>query len=178
MSGHLCEGLVEEGGIILPAFSAAMPPPPGVPLLYCALLLWVFVGVSALTERLMESIAVITSKGHWVDDGRDEDGLPQQLEVLTWNPTVANLTLMAIGSSAPEILLSSVELLGGGMYSGELGPMTIVGSAAFNLLLITGICMNALSGGETRKIHHYHVFCATAVRCTRPRAAVLCASSR
>ena len=124
----------------------------------------------------LRSVARARDLGVEDDHGRDV-GLPQQLEVLTWNPTVANLTLMAIGSSAPEILLSSVELLGGGMYSGELGPMTIVGSAAFNLLLITGICMNALSGGETRKIHHYHVFCATAERCTRPRAIVLCASS-
>jgi hypothetical protein len=113
----------------------------------------VFMGVSTLTERLMEAIAVITSQGRWVDDEPDEDGQPtqvstkatlpllvsssyaltcclwSQVEVLTWNPTVANLTLMAIGSSAPEILLSSVEMTAGGGFSGELGPITIVGSA-------------------------------------------------
>jgi solute carrier family 8 (sodium/calcium exchanger) len=30
-------------------------------------------------------------------------------DVPVWNATVANLTLMALGSSAPEILLSVVE---------------------------------------------------------------------
>jgi solute carrier family 8 (sodium/calcium exchanger) len=28
-----------------------------------------------------------------------------------WNPTVANLTLMALGSSAPEILLNVIETI-------------------------------------------------------------------
>ena len=30
-------------------------------------------------------------------------------KVNVWNPTVANLTLMALGSSAPEILLNVIE---------------------------------------------------------------------
>ena len=30
-------------------------------------------------------------------------------QVLVWNETVANLTLMALGSSAPEILLAIIE---------------------------------------------------------------------
>merc|ERR1719199_1934652 len=58
-----------------------------------------------------------------------------------WNGTVANLTLMALGSSAPEILLSVIELFSGDMKSGALGPSTIVGSAAFNLLCITAVCI-------------------------------------
>jgi hypothetical protein len=121
-------------------------------------------GVSTLTERLMEAIAVITSKARWVDDEPDEDGQPTQVEVLAWNPTVANLTLMAIGSSAPEILLSTVELTAGSGFSGELGPMTIVGSAAFNLLLVSAIAVSAVPDGETRAIKNYSVFIVTAVR--------------
>jgi len=39
-----------------------------------------------------------------------------------WNDTVANLTLMALGSSAPEILLSIIEILGNNFYAGKLGP--------------------------------------------------------
>ena len=34
-----------------------------------------------------------------------------QLETFTWNATVANLTLMALGSSAPEISLAIIEIL-------------------------------------------------------------------
>lgn len=62
-----------------------------------------------------------------------------------WNATVANLTLMALGSSAPEILLSVIEITTGGFFSGELGPSTIVGSAAFNLLIIIAVCIVAVT---------------------------------
>ena len=63
-----------------------------------------------------------------------------------WNPTVANLTLMALGSSAPEILLSVIETLGGlGSCPGELGASTIVGSASFNLLVISGVSILAVN---------------------------------
>ena len=54
---------------------------------------------------------------------------------------MANLTLMALGSSAPEILLSVIEIVGNGFQAGELGPGTIVGSAAFNLLCISAVCV-------------------------------------
>lgn len=54
---------------------------------------------------------------------------------------------MALGSSAPEILLAVIEAgtnLGG--CPGELGASTIVGSAAFNLLVITAACIYAVDG--------------------------------
>ena len=88
---------------------------------------------------------------------------------MTWNATVANLTLMALGSSAPEILLSVIEIIVGKFYSGELGPSTIVGSAAFNMLVILGICVMCIpeaneKSGETgeRKIADTGVFAITA----------------
>lgn len=58
------------------------------------------------------------------------------VKVKVWNPTIANLTLMALGSSAPEILLSIIETVTTleNDTPGVLGPATIVGSAAFNLL--------------------------------------------
>lgn len=57
-----------------------------------------------------------------------------------WNPTVANLTLMAFGSSAPEIFLSVLSTVGTlGSKPDELGAATIVGSAAFNFLVITAV---------------------------------------
>merc|ERR1711935_770635 len=63
-----------------------------------------------------------------------------------WNPTVANLTLMALGSSAPEILLAVLETVTRlGKCPGELGASTIVGSAAFNLLVISGISIYAVT---------------------------------
>ena len=65
---------------------------------------------------------------------------------------------MALGSSAPEILLSVIELLGAEYFAGELGPSTIVGSAAFNLLVIIAVCVSAIPDGEIRKIDGVQVF--------------------
>jgi len=63
-----------------------------------------------------------------------------------WNATVANLTLMALGSSAPEILLALLETSTKlDKCPGQLGPATIVGSAAFNLLVISGVSIYAVS---------------------------------
>ncbi|CAJ0570903.1 unnamed protein product, partial [Mesorhabditis spiculigera] len=82
-------------------------------------------------------------------------------EVRVWNPTVANLTLMALGSSAPEILLSIIEIVGNNFHSGDLGPGTIVGSAAFNLFCISAICVLTV-GKKTKRIALFKVFCVTA----------------
>merc|ERR1719486_1029283 len=81
---------------------------------------------------------------------------------LLWNPTVANLSLMALGSSAPEILLSVIELFQLEFHSGDLGPSTIVGSAAFNLLAIIAVCISAIPDGEIRAIKDTNVFAVTA----------------
>ena len=78
-----------------------------------------------------------------------------------WNATVANLTLMALGSSAPEILLSVIGTLKDiEAEPPELGPSTIVGSAAFNLLVISGVSILAV-GDEPKKIYDVGVFAVT-----------------
>ena len=83
--------------------------------------------------------------------------------MLVWNPTIANLTLMALGSSAPEILLSCIETISFlGKTPGELGPSTIVGSAAFNLLVISAVSIVSVSG-QVKKVDDMGVF---AVTCT------------
>ena len=89
------------------------------------------------------------------------------MNVKFWNPTVANLTLLALGSSAPEILLAvfeTVKNLGPPekQSPGELGAATIVGSAAFNLLSISAVCMASVPKGEVRKISQLKVFLMTA----------------
>merc|ERR1719247_3227003 len=79
-----------------------------------------------------------------------------------WNATVANLSLMALGSSAPEILLSLIEISFDNMFLGDLGAGTIVGSAAFNLLVISAVCVCAMPDGEVRKINETKVYYVTA----------------
>ena len=55
------------------------------------------------------------------------------------------------GSSAPEILLAIIGIVGNGFESEKLGPSTIVGSAAFNLLAISAVCISGIPDGETRR---------------------------
>jgi len=125
--------------------------------LYTIFLAWLFQGVAIIADVFMNAIEEITAKRKTVVvDGKD-------FHVKTWNDTVANLTLMALGSSAPEILLSVVEIMGAGFYSGDLGPSTIVGSAAFNLLVITAVCIIAIDPSEIRKINDMNVFTITAI---------------
>ena len=73
-------------------------------------------------------------------------------KVSVWNPTFANLTLMALGSSAPEILLNCIETVSTlGSTPGELGASTIVGSAAFNFLVISGVSIYAVHKGNDNR---------------------------
>lgn len=76
---------------------------------------------------------------------------------------------MALGSSAPEILLSVIEIVFNNWEAGALGPSTIVGSAAFNLMVIIAVCVSSIPApndetGETgfRKIRQMGVFNVTA----------------
>ena len=83
-----------------------------------------------------------------------------------WNETVANLSLMALGSSAPEILLSVISTVKDvAAIPPELGPSTIVGSAAFNLLVISGVSIIAVGGEEndTKQIDDLWVFAVTSI---------------
>ncbi|MEM9951740.1 MAG: calcium/sodium antiporter [Chloroflexota bacterium] len=51
---------------------------------------------------------------------------------------VAGASLMAMGSSAPELFIAIIALYRGGAH-GDVGIGTIVGSAIFNILVITGV---------------------------------------
>ena len=94
----------------------------------------------------MSSIEKITAKKVEVKIVDAQTGNETTKYVLWWNATIANLTLMALGSSAPEILLAVIETVANlGACPGELGASTIVGSAAFNLLVITGLSIYAVS---------------------------------
>ncbi|XP_077380071.1 sodium/calcium exchanger 1-like isoform X4 [Festucalex cinctus] len=120
-----------------------------------------FLGVSIIADRFMASIEVITSQERQITVKR-ANGEKLTTTVRIWNETVSNLTLMALGSSAPEILLSVVEICGHNFDAGELGPNTIVGSAAFNMFVIIGICVYVIPDGETRRVKHLRVFFVTA----------------
>ena len=128
---------------------------------YMAAMIYMFLGVSIVADRFMASIEVITSKEKDVVI-KKPNGETQTVSVRIWNETVSNLTLMALGSSAPEILLSVIEIIKNKFEAGDLGPSTIVGSAAFNLFIIMAICVSCLPEGEVRRVKHLQVFIITA----------------
>ncbi|XP_061821891.1 sodium/calcium exchanger 1b isoform X1 [Nerophis lumbriciformis] len=128
---------------------------------YFVALAYMFLGVSIIADRFMASIEVITSQEKEITI-KKPNGETTTTTVRIWNETVSNLTLMALGSSAPEILLSVIEVIGHGFNAGTLGPSTIVGSAAFNMFVIIGLCVYVVPDGETRKVKHLRVFFVTA----------------
>lgn len=152
-------------GLLLPLVNEYTWSPGARAFIYILGLLWSFLGVSIIADIFMGAIEKITSKTQKVkiSDPKADDGY-SEIEVIVWNGTVANLTLMALGSSAPEILLSCIEIIiKNNFKAGALGPGTIVGSAAFNLMCITGICILSIPNGEVRKIKSIKVFAITAV---------------
>lgn len=145
-------------GIILPAWMPLQNVSTGVVafrgIVYIASLIYLFVGVAILADKFMASIEMITSKKKVVKV-KDENGKTQTVVVRVWNETVANLTLMALGCSCPEILLSSIEIIGKGFEAGEMGPGSTVGSAAFNLFVIIGVCNWAIPDGQVIHFKNY-----------------------
>lgn len=97
------------------------------------------------SQRLL--VQVITSLEKQVYR-KDKEGSQRQMTVLVWNASVANLSLMALGSSAPEIMIAVIEaIVSLGSTPGEIGPSTIVGMP---ISLLT--CEATLSLGH-RSIH-------------------------
>ena len=134
--------------------------------LYIVALLYLFLGIAIASDVFMSSIEVITSKVRKVVKWDEERQARVERDVLVWNETVANLTLMALGSSAPEILLAvaeTIQQLDSDVDSDGLGTFTIIGSAAFNLLIITAICVISVPHPNIKCVKEQGVFFLTAV---------------
>lgn len=164
-STEVCQGSNRcQPGVLLPVWE---PDDPSLgdkaarAVVYFVAMVYMFLGVSIIADRFMASIEVITSKEKEITITK-ANGETSVGTVRIWNETVSNLTLMALGSSAPEILLSVIEVCGHNFQAGELGPGTIVGSAAFNMFVVIAVCIYVIPAGESRKIKHLRVFFVTA----------------
>lgn len=153
-----------QGTLLLPLFGEyenSWSKGPRVPL-YFAGLLCIFMGMGIVCDMFMDAIEEITSAETLVWKEVHSSGR-HKFRLKIWNPTMANLTLMALGSSAPEIILSATELLGNRYFAGKLGPATIVGSAAFNLFVISSVCVAAIPAPEIRMVEGTAVFFVTSI---------------
>jgi len=124
----------------------------GLFILYGFALAYAFGGVAVAADIFMGAIEAITAVTRSV---KRQDG--SVLSISVWNKTVANLSLMALGSSAPEILLAIIGILGNDFESEDLGPGTIVGSAAFNMLVIIAICVSIQPNKSVEEINVLYI---------------------
>ncbi|XP_071167585.1 sodium/calcium exchanger 2-like isoform X7 [Mytilus edulis] len=134
--------------------------------IYILAILYLFLGVAISSDIFMGSIETITSKKRTIVTWDAEKEEKHEREVLVWNETVANLTLMALGSSAPEILLATIEMiftLGDTEPADSLGTFTIIGSASFNLFVISSICVVSVSSPDVKYIKEFGVFIVTTI---------------
>lgn len=155
---EICQG--KGKGLLLPIFGESENSwPNGLRVfLYLFGLLYFFLGVAVVSDIFMGAIEKVTSK----KVRKFDKALGRHTTVKVWNDTVANLTLMALGSSAPEILLNVIFIFADGFFQEGLGPSTIVGSAAFNLFIISAVCVLAIPTGEVRRIKEMPVYAVTA----------------
>lgn len=79
-----------------------------VGIVFLVWLFYLFVGIGIISDIFMEAIESITAQTK-LEEYWDDNHVHVTVEIPIWNETVANLTLMALGSSAPEILLSVVS---------------------------------------------------------------------
>jgi solute carrier family 8 (sodium/calcium exchanger) len=129
--------------------------------LYFFALCYSFIAVFIVADIFMCSIDAITSKTKMITVSA-EDGTQEQVEVPVWNGTAANIVLMSLGPrTAPEILLSIIGILFNDFQSDPLGNSLIIGSGAFNLIVISSISIFVIPSGETRRIKTYSVFVVT-----------------
>ncbi|BFZ12401.1 hypothetical protein BsWGS_15440 [Bradybaena similaris] len=158
-SGELCK----EGLLIpmwLPQHDLTMDDRHFRAFFYILSLVYVFLGIAVVTERFMAAIEVIISHKKVVEVSMT-DGSTITVTERIWSETVADLTLVTVGSSASVILLSIVEVCGNGFQVGDLGPSTAIGSAAYNLFIICAICVFVVPNNKVQKIKKLRVFVVT-----------------
>eukprot|EP00928_Gymnodinium_smaydae_P087646 TRINITY_DN71885_c0_g1_i1.p1 TRINITY_DN71885_c0_g1~~TRINITY_DN71885_c0_g1_i1.p1 ORF type:complete len:740 (+),score=80.91 TRINITY_DN71885_c0_g1_i1:71-2290(+) len=124
--------------------------------LYAIGMVYVFLGIAMIADTFVQSIENITSSWTQVLDPRR--GMLYTKKV--WNETVATLTLMALGSSAPEIAIAVIDVFKNDYHYAALGTSTILGSAAFNLLVIIAVCVVVVP--DARRIEFLPAFHVTA----------------
>ncbi len=81
-------------------------------------LLYIIWGINKLLEPLMNSVQQILS------------------QQTNWNPTVTKFTLIAFALNSVELLYPSIELYKSGLVNLTNGPLFIIGSGTFNLLVL------------------------------------------
>ena len=118
-----------------------------------------FVGISVGTEYLLEAVSKIVNKTSDMEVN-DLDGKTMMVGVPKWSASIINLTLMAFCAALPETFLSFMSAATqSGFNTGiaaEIGPLSLIGSASFNLLVVSAISLAA--SAQLKSITRVNVF--------------------
>ncbi|XP_076930204.1 magnesium/proton exchanger 1-like [Bidens hawaiensis] len=122
--------------------------------LYLLALAYCFIGLSAITARFFKSMEHVVQHTRTVTEVDPVSGRVTVRHEKVWNFTVADISLLAFGTSFPQISLAMIDAIRnvGQLYAGGLGPGTLVGSAAFDLFPIHAVCVVVPKAGELKKI--------------------------
>uniref|UniRef100_A0A7N0SZ61 Sodium/calcium exchanger membrane region domain-containing protein n=1 Tax=Kalanchoe fedtschenkoi TaxID=63787 RepID=A0A7N0SZ61_KALFE len=122
--------------------------------LYFAGLAYCFIGLSAITGRFFRSMENVVKHSRKVVVWDPSTNTEHVKYEKIWNYTIADISLLAFGTSFPQISLATIDAFRnlGNLYAGGLGPGTLVGSAAFDLFPIHAVCVLVPKAGELKKI--------------------------
>ncbi|KAK8693823.1 hypothetical protein V6N13_071391 [Hibiscus sabdariffa] len=111
-------------------------------------------GILAITARFFRSMENVVKHSRTVVEIDPHTNTEIIKQEKVWNYTIADITLLAFGTSFPQISLATIDAIQniGNLYAGGLGPGTLVGSAAFDLFPIHAVCVVVPKAGELKKI--------------------------
>ena len=131
-------------------------------LLYLLAIMYCFGGMIILSDLFAEAIEAITARTRTINIHDPEEGYRQR-SVKIWNDTISNLTLLSMANSAPEIVMALEETLFSHFRSQRISFYVVIGSAAFNLFVITSICIVAVPKDEVRVMRSFRMYILTGV---------------
>ncbi|KAJ8898621.1 hypothetical protein K2173_004234 [Erythroxylum novogranatense] len=122
--------------------------------LYFVGLAYCFLGLSSITARFFRSMENVVKHSRKVVEIDPVTNTEVVRYEKVWNYAIADISLLAFGTSFPQISLATIDAIRniGDLYAGGLGPGTLVGSAAFDLFPIHAVCVVVPKAGELKKI--------------------------
>ena len=121
-------------------------------------LFYLFVGMYLLTEILLDAVTRITARREQI---AVEEGKHLYIEDHVWSTNIANITLLSVATSSPQLFLCWISTFAVmDKTPDKLGPMVIVGSASFQLVVASAV--SVLAATKVKKIFNLCAFLTTA----------------